>query len=196
VIEFPDDCYLQQQGELLKERELDEDVMLEEIPVVGQLRTPIEPMMAEDGQSSLGPTIDGEQTYMQEASRVAVLAVNSSLQAYIERVCSIVRLPLHVGRRLVELPRQIVYVDQDSETRQHELQKAQHSQGGVVMYIGALAFDPSHAVGWREVLSWYPMERVRCWAISMAIAQQRLWGTRGARGQIIFGIQVGFPITS
>lgn len=35
VIEFPDDCYLQQKGEHLEERELDEHVMLEELLVVG-----------------------------------------------------------------------------------------------------------------------------------------------------------------
>ena len=45
MTEFPDDCYLQQQGENLEERELDEDVMLEELPVVGQLETPIEPII-------------------------------------------------------------------------------------------------------------------------------------------------------
>jgi len=39
---------------------MDEDVMIEELPVVGWLSIPIEPMMEENGQSSFGPSIDGE----------------------------------------------------------------------------------------------------------------------------------------
>ena len=35
VIEFLDDSYIQQHGEHHEKRELDEDVMLEEVPVVG-----------------------------------------------------------------------------------------------------------------------------------------------------------------
>lgn len=38
----------------------------------------------------------------------------------------------------------------------------QESQGGVITYIGALTFDPSHGVGWREGLRWYPMEQASC----------------------------------
>lgn len=50
VTKFPYDRFLQQQGKHLEERELDEDVMLEELCMVGQLRTLVESMMEADGR--------------------------------------------------------------------------------------------------------------------------------------------------
>jgi len=61
VIEFSDYNYLQQHGEHLEEHDLDEDVMLDELLVEGQLKTPIVPMVEKNGQSSVGRDIDEEK---------------------------------------------------------------------------------------------------------------------------------------
>ena len=67
--------------------------------------------------------------------------------------------------------------------RRHELRRVKHSQdGGISLCAGILAFDSSIKVGWREVLSWYPMEQARQLDTSMATFQQSPWITRGTRG--------------
>lgn len=140
--------------------------------------------MMDDGQSYFGSTIGGEQIHAQVTSRAAVLPFNSSLQAYVDGACNVVRLPLHVGGRLAELPRQIVYVDRANETRRHEFCRAQHSHDGLSTYSRTLAFDPSHGVGWQEVLSWYLIGLTRFLDISMVgiIVQPGLWSAKGVRG--------------
>ena len=112
-----DDSYIQQHGEDLEKRELDKDFMLEEVSVVGQLETPVDSIMEEDGQSYFGSSIKVEQINAQEARRVVVLPFSSSLQTYLDGGCSIVKLPMHVGGRVPKLHKQIVYVDRVSETR-------------------------------------------------------------------------------
>jgi len=41
----------------------------------------------------------------------------------------------------------------------------QHPHVGVVLCEGVHAFDPSLRVGWREILSWYPVE----WTMEMVV---------------------------
>ena len=94
-------------------------------------------------------------------------------------------LPLHIREGETESPRHTLCVYQDGEMRQHELCRVQHLQeGGLVPCTGVRAFDPSLGVGWREILSWYPVELVKYLGISMArtIVQQGSWVTRGVQG--------------
>jgi len=64
--------------------------------------------------------------------------------------------------------------------RRLELHRVQHQHDGVVLCEGVCAFKPSW-VGWREILSWYPVE----WTMEMVVdpggAQQAFPGTGDAR---------------
>ena len=100
---------------------------------------------------------------------------SNPLRAYIDEVGSTVRLPWPIGQRDIELPSQIVCIDQDSEMRRPKLHRVQHPHARVVLCAGVHAFDPSLGVGWREILSWYLvewiglMEMVIVWSKAMEL---------------------------
>jgi len=139
MTEFLDDSQLQQNGE---------NAMHDESFVEGQLVAHVEPMVEEDEQPSLGSTIDGEKVNASATSRDVILSDNNPLQTYIDKTCNTVRLPSFFKEREAELSRWVLCVDQGSETRKHELCRAQQSHDGVVTCAGVLAFDPSHEVEW------------------------------------------------
>ena len=74
-------------------------------------------------------------------------------------------------QRETELPSQISCVDLDSGMRRPELQRVQHLQVRVARGAGVHAFDPSLGVGWREILSWYPVEWVMEIVMHRGVAQ-------------------------
>ena len=76
---------------------------------------------------------------------------------------SIVGTPLPIGERETESPSQISYVDLVSRMRQSGLHRVQH---------------PHVEVGWREILSWYPVEWVMEIVVDLGVVQQDLPGAR------------------
>ena len=58
--------------------------------------------------------------------------------------------------------------------RRPELHRVQHLHAGVVLCAGVHVFDPSLGVGWREILSWYPVEWVMEMVRNSGVAQEGL----------------------
>lgn len=80
-----------------------------------------------------------------------------------DQVSSVIGSPLPIGERETWLPSHISCVDLCSEMRRSELHRAQHPNFWVVLCAGVRACDPFLGVGWREIMSWYPVE----WAMEM-----------------------------
>ena len=83
------------------------------------------------------------------------------LQACIGGARSIIGLPLPIGEREVEPPSQDSYVDWVSGMRRSGLHRVQH---------------PHVEVGWREILSWYPVEWVMEIVVDPSVVQQEVLG--------------------
>jgi len=79
------------------------------------------------------------------------------LQACMVGTSSVVGASLPIGEREAEPPSQISYVDLDSGMRRSELHRVQH---------------PHVEVGWREILSWYSVERAMEIVMDPSVAQQ------------------------
>lgn len=79
--------------------------------------------------------------------------------------------------RETELPSQISSVDVGSRMRRSQLHRLQHPHVGIVLCAGVRAFDPSLGVGWKEILSCYPMEWAMEMMVDLGVAQQELPGT-------------------
>lgn len=77
-----------------------------------------------------------------------------------DQVNSIFGSQFPIRERETKLPCQIC-VDLDSGMRRLMFHKVKHLYVKVFLCAGVCAFDPFLGVGWREILSWYPVECAR-----------------------------------
>lgn len=163
----------------------------------------VKPMMEEDVKPSFGLAFD------EGKHRDHTLGFQHSLlQRHNNKIYNVINPPLRIGLREAELsthirwddpvnntigspfpirdremklPSQISCVDLDSGMRQSNLHKVQHPHVKVFLCAGVCAFNPSLAVGWQDILSWYPMEWAMDMVVDTGVSQQYIpviWDTK------------------